>query len=483
MEQEEQKEQLNNNKVCDAKFLITDQKKQKCYKNFKDIKIGMVQFVLICRCIDKQAIKNIKSYGGKMNDLFEATFLDQQKNEIKAIFPNKETCNIFFDKIQQGRLYQIENVQCKTFSNKLPKKLPFCIHFGATSEINQIQENDIIEQDNYNIINIQKIRELQKDDPIDVIGIIIDVSPIQIMKIKGESKEKREVTIFDKSMVSIKFSLWGISCQNDLLQEGNVVLIKDAKVGDYQNIKNVNLGFNYILKVNEFGHKKTKQLYDWYQIHKDEIINNISASGKAIKKQFKISNIEDQDLGDINLLKLDNIQNIIDFSQIVQKNQKQEFYIKAFIQYLKPDGKWYYLSCSKCPKKAEFINQKYYCHNHGEVDVQAKYISGIKITDQTGFLFATIGGQQMEDLIGISADEMRKLVEDGQNKMIQMIIYRVLFQEFIIKICTSLEFYQGEDQIKHQIIQLMEPNFSDITEQNIQIINAYEEFTVKGGAL
>lgn len=85
---------------------------------------------------------------------------------------------------------------------------------------------------------------------------------------------------------------------------------------------------------------------------------------------FKISNIDDDEL-DINLLEIDSIASLEHKCSNLKKGEEKSHFVRAFIGYIKPDGKLYYISCSKngCAKKAlERDDGTFFCESHGVVE-------------------------------------------------------------------------------------------------------------------
>lgn len=54
---------------------------------------------------------------------------------------------------------------------------------------------------------------------------------------------KRDVKVFDESRVEMEVSLWGETAEKINAQAGDIIVIKNARVGEYRERKQINVGF------------------------------------------------------------------------------------------------------------------------------------------------------------------------------------------------------------------------------------------------
>ena len=72
------------------------------------------------------------------------------------------------------------------------------------------------------------------DNPLDVIGIVKEVSDVQELISKaGRQLKKRELTLVDRSGYSVRMTLWGKQAEDYHEDEHAVLAFKTAKVGDF----------------------------------------------------------------------------------------------------------------------------------------------------------------------------------------------------------------------------------------------------------
>jgi len=69
-----------------------------------------------------------------------------------------------------------------------------------------------------------------------VIGVVTDVSEVSNITLKsGESKNKRTVTIADKSNCTVTLTLWGdITSAPVAIEQGQVLAVKGARITDFR---------------------------------------------------------------------------------------------------------------------------------------------------------------------------------------------------------------------------------------------------------
>lgn len=79
------------------------------------------------------------------------------------------------------------------------------------------------------------LAEQQKDDTVDVLGIVKDNGNVDEITSKATSKQikKRDLTIVDRSGYSCRVTLWGKAAESWQETENGVFAFKGAKVGDY----------------------------------------------------------------------------------------------------------------------------------------------------------------------------------------------------------------------------------------------------------
>lgn len=75
---------------------------------------------------------------------------------------------------------------------------------------------------------------MQKDDLVDVIGVVIEVGPLStIVTRKQQEIQKRTVAITERSLLSVDLVFWGSAAQEFDENFRGIIAVKGAKISDF----------------------------------------------------------------------------------------------------------------------------------------------------------------------------------------------------------------------------------------------------------
>ncbi|PHH82779.1 hypothetical protein CDD82_4853 [Ophiocordyceps australis] len=167
--------------------------------------------------------------------LFSVNLLDES-SEIKATGFN-EQCDAFYDLFEQGCVYYISSpcrVQLakKQFSNLAND---YELTFERDTVIEKAEDQSNVPQVRFNFCTIQELQSVEKDNTIDVIGVLKDVAEVTEITSKKDGRpfQKRELTLVDDTGYSVRVTVWGKTASSFAANPESVVAFKGVKVSDF----------------------------------------------------------------------------------------------------------------------------------------------------------------------------------------------------------------------------------------------------------
>lgn len=196
-------------------------------------------WIIKARVTKKNAPRHWKSFRGE-GDLMNIELKDEYGDAIQATFFNKHI-DQFKDKIQEGSVYSFRHGSVKAANPKFSSiKHQYCISFNSHTQIIPLKDDGKIENDSYSYYNLAEITSLEQGKIIDTKGIVIEVEEMDEITMKnGMAKPIRRVIIADNSIrngYSIQVTFWGKIAYKANYEKGEVIALKDAKVGKYNGI-------------------------------------------------------------------------------------------------------------------------------------------------------------------------------------------------------------------------------------------------------
>lgn len=361
------------------------------------------------RVTSKSQIKKWTNDRGE-GRLFSVTFLDHT-GEIRMTCFN-DVADKYFDLLQENKVYDVSNFQVKLAKRQYGGSVQndYEIAADAHTVVTAVLDDSIshLPTIHYAFTPIAQIAEKNKDEVLDVIGVVKECGELQQITAKTTQRQltKRDVTILDSSCSAIKVTFWGKQAEefSEAQAASNPVLaIKGARVNEYQG-RTLSVGDSCKLVINP-DIPESHHLRGWFDANRAELasaqLNNVSSANQASAdrpmrddRKF-LSQIKDENLG---------------------SNEKPDWFsVLASVSYIKGDNaNISYMACPTegCNKKVieEGPNQ-YRCERCQKVFDRCdhRYIMTLQISDSTGSTWAQAFNDTGPQIIGKSAEEMYHL--------------------------------------------------------------------------
>lgn len=417
------------------------------------------------RVTNKTPIRTYSNARGE-GKLFNVELLDGS-GEIKMAGFN-EQCDKFYDLLQIDQVYHVSRCQLKT-ANKQYSKLNNDYEMTMTSEtmIEQCEETeDSVPHITLTILPLSDIADKNANDLVDIIGIVKSCSELSTITVKSTGREliKREINIVDDSNCAVNCTLWGKQAEDFEGNDNPVVLIKNAKVGDYMG-RNISVGGNSVFQVNP-DIPEAHKLRGWFDQGGNE------CEVKELSGQTGMGGVSSSIGTSSNWKTFDKIQT----ENLGMGDKADYFSSKATILYSRKDNSMY-MACpgENCNKK--IIDQNdgtYRCEKCAKSYDEFKWriILSVNLADCMESTWATCFQEQAEMILGIKANDLGDLKNSSSPKYDEY-FSECVFKEFNFKLRAKVETYNDERRVKVTVASCDPINYVTSGQRLLQSIKAY----------
>jgi len=393
------------------------------------------------RVTNKSAIRTYSNARGE-GKLFNFELLDAT-GEIRCSGFNEQV-DKFYDMLQIDNVYYISKAQLKT-ANKQYSRLANDYEMTMTGETMIEPCNDQVENlptIQLNIVPLSDLGDKSANDMVDVIGIVKSVGEVSTIVTKATNKEltKREITLVDDSNASINCTLWGKQAEDFDGTDNPVVLLKSAKLGDY-NGRTLSVGGMTVFQVNP-DIPEAHKLRGWFDQGGNEacvreLSNQTGMGGGSGGAMMTQSNWKTLDK-----MKTENLG---------MQDKPDYFSMKGTVLYSKKDNSMY-MACpgEGCNKKVIDQNDgTYRCEKCAKTyqDFKWRMILNINLADYSDSCWATCFQDTAELILGIKADDLGEL-KNTNNPKYDEYFSECVFKEFNFKLRAKMETYNDDRRVK-----------------------------------
>ncbi|KAK3657502.1 Replication factor A protein 1 [Elasticomyces elasticus] len=410
------------------------------------------RWTIKARCTHKGDIKTWHNKNGE-GKLFSANFLDDS-GEIRATGFN-DAVDSFYEMLQEGSVYYIAS-PCKV---QLAKKQfsnlnnDYELTFERDTQIEKAEDMDGVPQVRYNFTSLADLQTVEKDNTIDVIGILQEVGEVGEIVGKTSSKpySKRELTLVDNTGYNVRLTVWGKIAQDFDAQPETVIAFKGLKVSDFGG-RSLSLLSSGTMNMNPDIDEAYK-LKGWYdgsgrneqfQSHANTM-SSVAASGPGDRNAYKtIAQVRDENLG--------------------MGDETDWFSIKATIIYVKQDNVAYPAcltdSCNK--KTVEVDPGQWRCEKCDKTwdRPDYRYIMSVNVSDHTGQIWLSCFNDVGLAIMGLPANDLMQMRDEGDERKVTEAFAEANCKTFVFRCKAKMDTFQDQQRVRYQVQYANPLNFS-----------------------
>ena len=355
-------------------------------------------WLIKARVTKKGVPRHWKNFRGE-GELLNIELVDENGDQIQGTFFNNHV-DKFKDQIQENKVYAFRNGQVKQSNSRYTSiKNEYAITFGKDTVITLLEDDDKIQTDGFSYSSIKELSKMDNGKIADVKGIVINVENMDEITMKnGTCKPIRRVLIADNSKepgISIQVTFWGKIAYKANFEIGDVVGLKDAKVGTYNSVS-LNMSDEWEVK----KIRNDKELTEWYR-GLSNVKDIIALSEQAKNKfQYKDSGLQSELISDI-LKKV---------HEDIEEQTTPNYVINWYITFIAKADTMVYMAWPEDKKKLQkdYGKEGWYWERWDKYydNPVATYMINAKLSDGTGAIFAAFYAEQAEQLLsGYTAKE------------------------------------------------------------------------------
>ncbi|GME41273.1 Nucleic acid binding OB-fold tRNA/helicase-type [Neofusicoccum parvum] len=419
------------------------------------------KWTIKARCVQKSDIKTWHNKNGE-GKLFSVNLLDES-GEIRAT-GFKDQCDAFYDLFQEGSVYYISGCSVKLAKKQFSNvNNDYELTFQNDTQIEKAEDADGVPQVRYNFINIGDLQTVEPNTTIDTIGVLKDVGEVSEIVSKTTSKpfSKRELTLVDDSMHSVRLTIWGPTAVNFDASPESVIAFKGVKVSDFGG-RSLSLLSSGTMNANpdiDEAHK----LKGWYDAQgRNDQFQSHQQSGTGASRSRKnktIGQVNDEGIG--------------------MTDQAEYFNLKATIVYVKHDT-FAYPACASegCNKKVVEVNPGEWRCEKCEVThprPEYRYIMSCNVSDHTGQMWLSCFDDSGRLIMGMPANDLMEMKENEETpgKADQAFVDATC-KTFIFNVKAKMDTFQDQQRVRYQVSSIRPLDYKTECATLIETLKAYQ---------
>eukprot|EP00388_Colpodella_angusta_P036275 GDKK01038472.1.p1 GENE.GDKK01038472.1~~GDKK01038472.1.p1 ORF type:complete len:817 (+),score=233.14 GDKK01038472.1:31-2451(+) len=449
------------------------------------------KWVIIARVASKSDMRSYKNAKGD-GQFFKATFIDGEGCDIQGSFFNK-TATIFYPQLEVGKVYRISNAKVQDAKPQFNSAgSPYELMFSESSEIAPVRDDTVssnsrpIPKQVYKNIPIASLRSVTPNSYVDIVALVVSVSPISSVLIKSSQTQssKRTLLLRDASDATVELTLWGEKCTIPIANEDgsllppppaqpmHTILVKSVRVGDYGGVSlstvqsssvefdsppaSVNLDAFFATL---FKYATSEQIQKEPQSLTQSSGGASGAGGSAGGKlQMRTLEMLSRDVDETKMYGV--VANIVQVpSRLLDRPP-------------------FYPGCWNCKKKVVESVNGWRCENcQTETPTpNRRWILKLKIRDATQNVTIDLyhdvacmlfEGHTADSLVG--EQESQLITQEAAERM-EQIIRNFHFKEYMFKLRTKMKTYEGNTRAEHACFAVEPVNYTQLGSHKVDLI-------------
>jgi replication factor A1 len=359
------------------------------------------EWIIKSRIFSKSEIRhfNAKTAG----KLFKCNLVDSYGSEIEATFFN-EGADMFFDKIQEGRVYTLSNGKVKMVNARYNKsENDFQITFDKNAMIVEQCDDGRIPYVSFQFTNFDRIFNFPPNSFVDILAIVTRIDePVSFRSRNDKDLVKRMLTVVEYNERFMEIVFWGDQANDPIFSNldtnrDHILAIKNVRVNEFKGQKNFSVDRSSKYFFNPTDIKDADKLLHWWETKKFAIPpQRMSGTSGASLTCIKEINKKWDD---------------VDFDS----TEKGSYIVHAFISTIRDDQtSYWYEACPtpNCKKKVTLEDNGFYrcpkCQKSFE-KCSFRYLTNLRISDNSDSIWVSVFDESGQVLFGASAERMYEL--------------------------------------------------------------------------
>ena len=393
------------------------------------------RWVVRARVVSKSGIRTWSNSRGE-GKLFSMDLVDES-GEIRCT-AFRDQCDKFYEMLEIGKVYYISRATLKTANKQFNNlKNDYEMNLTGDSEIIPCHDNEKdIPTLQFDFQPIGDIEKKEKNDMMDVLGIVKSCGDLQLLtsRTTGREMRKRDIHLVDDSNTMVCLTLWGTEAEDFDGSNNPVVAVKGARIGEFNGGKNLSTLSSTVMQVDP-DIPEAHRLRGWFKtIGCNEDMKSVSrafgGAGNTSGPLITFKEAADLELGhrgtDMYVIKA--TVNMIRIENALYKSCPSEGCKKKLIDQANDMYR-----CEKCDK--EYPNFRY------------RLLASLSLADWTNNQWATAFSEEAEKILGATAQELGELQENDNDAYLEK-FGDATFKSFIFKIRIKLETFSDEKRLK-----------------------------------
>ncbi|KAK8183602.1 hypothetical protein HDK77DRAFT_475024 [Phyllosticta capitalensis] len=419
------------------------------------------KWTIKARCTYKSDVKTWHNKNGE-GKLFSVNLLDES-GEIRAT-GFKDQCDQLYDVFEKGQVYYISNCSVKLAKKQFSNvNNDYELTFQNDSVVEKAEDQVNVPDVRYNFTSIGNLQSVEPNTTIDTIGVLKEVGESNEIISKTSSKPftKRELTLVDDTMHSVRLTVWGKTAESFDVPPNSVIAFKGVKVSDFggRSLSLLSSGTMNVDPDIDEAHK----LKGWYDAsgNSDNFITHQQSTGTVSRRQeYKtIAQINDERIG--------------------MSGDAEYFTLKATIMYVKHET-FAYPACASqgCNKKVvETEPGQWRCEKCDLTHPRPewRYIMNINVSDHTGQMWLSGFDESGRDIMGMSANELVEMKEnDETTTRADKTFADATCKTWVFRCRAKLDTFQDQERVRYQVSSTRPVDFKSECASLIETLKKYE---------
>ena len=413
----------------------------------------MENWIIKVRVTLKSEVREYRMKSGQSGRVFSVDLLDSANGEIQMSFFDT-LCHRFYDEIKEGDVYCISGGKIKASEHRVTGSThSFGIIADESTTVKSLPDDGSIPANSFQFTHLNEIKRIEKGNFVDVAAFVSYAGPLEFIEKRntGAIVKKRTLLLTVDHRESYELVCWGSRAETLNLTKGDIIIIKRARVGEFNGEKQLTFSYNTNII--------TKDLHKFPEIQK-----LLFSPRREIRPDNVLPDEGRQDIfpryygsPQQAILPLSGFKTLEQIDHIatneIKLGHKRTFDTIVTVSDFGKENTLYYPACDRCKKKLIQEGPMWRCRSCTFETLSPNFVFTLQLNleDHTGNVWAVAFDNVAENIMGIRAKDFRDLLIMRQFKQIEAIRAKVQSKEMKVRLKASFEMYGGSATVRYQI--------------------------------